>query len=198
MSDVGPRERRVAVVQVTQQQDNTWQYTGSDCVVIGPRQVTPEMVRQQAVRLIPTASVGLAPHGSSLVNIETVMWAGAPRVQQLPAVTLLGQQVSIRIVLDHVAWNYGDGSGDSDGPAGKRYDGKRDPCRERQCAQYFGHTYTRTGTVTVSATAYWRASFTVGGGAPVDIPGTVGGPTAQAQLVVKQARGVLVPNPGDN
>ena len=109
--------------------------------------------------------------------------------------TILGQRVSIRIVLDHVAWQFGDGGSDGDGPAGKAYDDKRDPCHEKNCADYYGHTYTRTGTVTVSARASWHASFTVGGGAPVDIPGTVDGPASTARIVIKQARGVLVDNP---
>ena len=63
------------------------------------------------------------------------------------------------------------------------------------CPDYFGHTYRGTGPVTVAATAYWQASFTVGRGGVVDIPGTVAGPTGTAELAVKQARSVLVPNP---
>ncbi|MEO9138612.1 MAG: hypothetical protein ABI345_06045 [Jatrophihabitans sp.] len=157
--------------------------------------ITAGLVREQAVRLIPTADVGLAPHGTTLVNIETVMWADAPRTRSLAPVTILGKQVVISLVLDHVAWEFGDGTADGNAPAGKAYDAERDPCTSKQCSRYYGHVYTRTGKVTVSATASWRASFTVDGGAAITIPGTIAGPRAQAQIAVKQARGVLVPNP---
>jgi hypothetical protein len=156
------------------------------------------MVRQQAERLVPTAAVGLAPHGTSLVNIETVMWADAPRNQTLPAVSILGRSVSIRLTLAGVSWDFGDGELDSSGPAGRPYDNTADPCRSRQCPQYFGHTYRHTGKVRVRATASWTASFTVDGGAPVDIPGAVTGPQSDEPLVIKQARAVLVPNPGEH
>jgi hypothetical protein len=49
--------------------------------------------------------------------------------------------------------------------------------------------------MTVTAQAGWVASFAVDGGPAVTIPGTVTGPVATAALQVKQARGVLVPNP---
>ena len=161
-------------------------------------QVTDEMVRAQAVRYIPTAAVGLAPHGSTLVNIETVMWAAAPEDQNLPAVTILGRRVQISLSFDHVNWTFGDGSSDGSGPAGKPYDAQGDPCRTRECADYFGHVYRTTGSKTVTATASWHISYTVDGGAVQDIAAPVDGPSSTADIVVKQARGVLVPNPGDN
>ena len=159
----------------------------------GRPQVTPQLVRQQVVRLVPTAAVGLAPHGTTLVNIETVMWADAPHQQNLAPVTILGQRVVISLTLDHVAWSFGDGASATSGP-GRAYSDS-DPCRARTCPQYFGHVYDVTGSRTVSATAYWQASFTVDGGASQDVPGAVPGPAASADVAVKQARGVLVPNP---
>lgn len=191
------RTKRAAVVNLDRAPNGDWQYAGNECVGNGPAGVTPELVRQQAVRLIPTATVGLAPRGTTLVNIETVMWADAPRQRELAPVTILGQRVVVRIVLDHVAWRFGDGETVANGPAGKAYSQKTDPCREKTCKDYFGHVYRKTGTVTVSAAATWHASFSVAGGGPVDIPGTVDGPASQANIVVKQARAVLVPNPGD-
>ncbi|MBE7195274.1 MAG: hypothetical protein INR66_22700 [Gordonia polyisoprenivorans] len=184
-------------MRVQQQADGNWQYADNDCVVVDPARVTAAMVRERAVRLIPKAAVGLAPHGTTLVNIETVMWADAPRHQALAPVTILGKRVVVSLVLEKVDWRFGDGKSENGGPAGKPYDDKHDPCKSRQCTQYFGHVYERTGKVTVAATATWHASFTVDGGATVDIPGTIDGPQATADIAVKQARGVLVPNPGD-
>ncbi|MEO9140369.1 MAG: hypothetical protein ABI345_15050, partial [Jatrophihabitans sp.] len=92
-----------AVIKVRQNPDGSWQYTASDCLTAAKPQVTVALVREQAVRLIPTADVGLAPHGTTLVNIETVMCADAPRTRSLAPVTILGKQVVISLVLDHVA-----------------------------------------------------------------------------------------------
>ena len=92
-------------------------------------------------------------------------------------------------------WSFGDGAGDSTGPAGKPYDAANHPCRTRHCTGYYTHEYRHTGAVRVTATASYTATFRVDGGAPVDIPGTVPGPQSAADLAVKQARGVLVPDP---
>ncbi len=152
------------------------------------------MVRAQAVRLIPGAAIGLAPHTTTLVNIDTIMWVAA-HAQTLPVVTILGRKVSIAITVAQVNWSFGDGAGDSDGPAGKAYDAVNHPCRTKHCAGYFTHEYRHTGRVHVTATASYTATFRVDGGAPIDIPGAVPGPQSAADLTVKQARSVLVPDP---
>lgn len=158
--------------------------------------VTAAAVRAQAIRLVPTAAIGVAPKNVSLVNVETVLWADAPPRQTLPSVTLLGQRVVITLELNSISWRFGDGQTDGAAPAGKAYDARNDPCKSRQCDQYYGHTYRRTGEVTISATANWRATFKVDGGAAQNA-GDVPGPSAATNLIVKQARGVLVPNPGE-
>jgi hypothetical protein len=63
------------------------------------------------------------------------------------------------------------------------------------CAHYYGHVYTTTGRVTITAQATWRASFRVEDSAAQQINGTIDGPRATAHIHAKQARGVLVPNP---
>ena len=155
------------------------------------------MVRDRAVRLIPTANVGLAPHDTSLINIQTIMWVGAPATQTLPPVTILGQRVTITLTLHHVDWEFGDHQNTRTNTAGKAYDNVHDPCRTATCPDYFGHTYRNPGSTTIHATATWTASFTVAGERATPIPGSVAGPTATTTLAVKQARSVLVPNPGE-
>ena len=152
------------------------------------------MVRARATRLIPRAAIGVAPEQATLVNIETVMWVDAPRRRTLPTVTILGRDVHITIRLAHVTWDFGDGRSRTTNSAGTPYDR---PCDTKMCPGYFGHVYRHTGRRQITATATWTASFTVGGGRPVAIPGTVAGPTAGADIHVKEARGVLVPNPGE-
>lgn len=187
------------MLEVTQQSDGRWTFDAFACDdrVMGAHLVTPAMAFAQAQRLVPVAAIGLAPHGTTLVNIETVMWADAPQTQTLPPVTLLGKRVVISLRLVAVEWDYGDGESNPDGPAGKKYDGVHDACRARLCPQYAGHVYRSTGPVIVTARGRWQAQFAVDGAKPVTVPGLVRGPRAQARLVVKQARGVLVANPGD-
>jgi hypothetical protein len=189
---------RTAELILRRQPDGSWRYGGWTCVVTGPPQVTAAMVRERVSRLIPAAAIGLAPEQTTLVNIETVMWVDAPRQRTLPAITILGRSVRITIRLAQVSWNFGDGERDTSPTAGKAYDGRTDPCDARLCPSYYGHLYVHTGMMQISATATWTATFTVGTGRPVTIPGTVTGPTATAPIHVKQARGVLVPNPGEH
>jgi len=182
-------------VQMIKQPDGSWRFNGATCQPTGPPQVSAAMVREQAVRLIPTAAVGVAPRTSTLVNIQTIMWVGAPETRTLAPVTILGQRVTIAITLDHVAWDYGDGDADTTTDPGKAYDSAGDPCATPMCADYFGHVYARTGAMTVAATVSWTATFRVGNGPVVPIPGTIDGPAGQSTVRVLQARGVLVPDP---
>jgi len=183
-------------IRVVKQADGSWSLTGSTCnAVAGPPQITPQMVWEQASRMIPPAAIGLAPHENTLVNIQTIMWVDTAAARNLPDVTILGQQVSIDIKIDHVDWDFGDTkSSTSDGP-GKAYDAHGDPCKDKQCPDYYGHTYTTTGDMTVTATVTWQATFRVGAGAVPPIPGTIPGPTTNAAILVREARSVLVPGP---
>ena len=142
-------------------------------LVYGPPQVTAALVRERVSRLIPDAAIGLAPERATLVNIETVMWVAAPKQRTLPTITILGRNVHITIRLAQVSWNFGDGERDTSPTAGKAYDQHRDPCDAKLCPSYYGHLYVHTGIVQISATATWTATFTVGTGRPVTIPGTV-------------------------
>jgi len=185
----------VAAIRIRKAANGTWQYSGSTCIRPARPVVTAALVRAQVVRLVPTAALGLAPDSVTLVNIQTVMWVDAPGAQNLPMVRILGQRVVIHLIADHVAYDFGDGRSDADGPVGKRYDGTGDPCRTRLCPDYYGHVYTVRGEKTVTATVYWRASFTVDGGPRQQVPGTVAGPASSATVRVREARAVLVPNP---
>ncbi|WP_375482400.1 hypothetical protein [uncultured Jatrophihabitans sp.] len=187
-----------AALQVQKQADGTWTLNGSTCTRPAKPVVTAAMVRDRVVRLIPSASLGLAPHDSTLVNIQTIMWVNAPKNRTLAPLTILGQRVTVTLTLDHVDWSFGDGQNTTTTSPGRAYDNAHHPCRTRTCPGYFGHVYTRSGSRTLHATASWTARFSVNGAAAVAIPGTVAGPTAASGLAVKQARSVLVPNPGQH
>jgi hypothetical protein len=153
------------------------------------------MARDEAEKLLPHPVIGSAPPGHvTLVNIETVLWIATAADRALGTVTLLGHRVDLRAHLQQVRWDFGDGSDETtDGP-GKAYT-NTDPCRTPQCPSYFGHTYLRTGKITIAADLTWAGEFRVDAGAWQAIPGTVAAAATDTAIHVKEARGVLVPNP---
>jgi hypothetical protein len=183
---------------LVRQLDGTWQYGGAACRQVGPAQVTAAMVREQIARLVPGAAIGTAPRRATLVNIQTIMWVDTSTRRTLAPVTILGRRVLVTLRFDHVDWDFGDEHSDSATTPGKPYDKTNDPCKAVECPSYYGHTYGATGPMTVTATASWVASFTVDSGRAVTLPGTVAGPVATAAVRVRQARGVLVPDPPDH
>ena len=187
-----------AAVKLVKLADGSWSFTGNACTPAGAAlpPVTADDVRQRLVRLVPGAAIGLAPSGATLVNIQTVVWVNAPRQRTLGPLTILGRRVDVTLTLDHVRYDFGDGSSAARPGPGTAYDRRTDPCRTALCPGYDGHVYRRPGPLTVTATVAWRARFAVDGGDPVPVPGTVSGPAAQADLLVREARGVLVPDPG--
>jgi hypothetical protein len=158
-------------------------------------QVTPEMARAQAEKLLPHPEIGTAPTGgATLVNIETVLWVKTDGDLTLGTVTLLGHRVTLRAHLERVHWNFGDESTDTVAGPGPPYT-HGNPCRTADCPNYFGHTYRRTGPVAIEAELTWTGQFQVDGGAWQDIPGIVTAPATSQPMRVKEARGVLVDNP---
>jgi hypothetical protein len=178
--------------------DGTWRLIGTDCLVQGARpQVTALLVMQQLRKLVPHPAIGVAPPGgATLVNIQTLLWAETPAEQSLGTVTLLGHRVALRVHVDRVDWDFGDGSTDTTDTPEPRYD-PADGCRTVTCPGYWGHVYRATGSTRVTATVTWSGRYRVDGGAWQDIPNTVTGPAATTDLVVRQARGILVPASSD-
>ena len=153
------------------------------------------MAHAEAQKLLPHPAIGTAPTGhATLVNIETVLWVATGPDRTLGTVTLLGHRVTLRAHLQQVHWDFGDQATDTTQSPGKPYS-HDDPCRTAQCPNYFGHTYLRTGAVTISAQLTWTGQFRVDGGAWQDIQGTVTAPATNQPIRVREARGVLVPNP---
>jgi hypothetical protein len=166
-----------------------------------PAQATPAPtladIREQALRLLPHVTIGSAWTDTALVNAEVVLWAATPTDRDLGAVIVVGKQVQLRVSFVRADWDFGDGATDSARDPGKPYDGTTDPCRTAQCPDYYGYTYRHTGTRTIQLRVTWHAQYALGGGW-TDIPGDLTGPVATHDVTVKQARGVLVANPGDH
>ena len=158
-------------------------------------QVTAEMARAEAEKLLPHPKIGTAPAGGvSLVNIETVLWVDTKPDLTLGTVTLLGYRVTLRAHLERVDWSFGDQSSETTSGPGKAYT-KDDPCTTAQCPDYFGHVYRNTGHLTIGAQLTWTGQFQVDGGAWQDIAGAVTAPAAGQPIHIREARGVLVDNP---
>jgi hypothetical protein len=138
---------------------------------------------------VPAATTG----PTTLVNIQTLLWADTPARRSLGRVIVVGQPVWLRIAFDHAVWNFGDGTTASPDTPGKAYDAAADPCRTVSCPDYFGHTFTRTGIMTVSVQIAWQASYSLDGQhyQPVD-DAPLTGPASTVTIHVRQARGVLV------
>ncbi len=194
-----PTDPRITTTATEQRNpDGTWQLIGTDCLVRSARpRVTALLVMQQVRKLVPHPAIGIAPPGgATLVNIQTLLWAETAPEQSLGAVRLLGHDVALRVRVVRVDWDFGDGSTDTTDSPEPKYN-PADGCRTVMCAGYWGHVYRSTGSMRVSATVTWSGRYRVDGGPWQDIPDTVTGPAASTDLVVRQARGVLVPAPSN-
>ncbi|MEP6599775.1 MAG: hypothetical protein ABJB98_10070 [Actinomycetota bacterium] len=209
-ADQLPKDPRTTTIgHLEQRPDKTWLLQGVTCDAIRGNAlpaVTPFMVYEQMVKLVPSPAVKAAPgKGTTLVNIQTIFWVDTPADRSLGAVSLLGHQVALRIHADHVAWDFGDGTTDSSGPVGTAYTAG-DNCTTAQCPGFYGHTYTATssaGAFSVTATTTWSGQYAIDGGAWQDVQSTIDGtntvtaPAISVTINVVQARGVLVPAPGE-
>jgi autotransporter-associated beta strand protein len=197
-ADQLPRRAVIDLVVVTTYPDGHSE-ADPECWVSASRSrrqlITGQMLRDEAERLLPHPAIGVAPPGhATLVNIETVFWADTRARRDLGTVTVLGQRVDLRAHVRSVDWHFGDGaSATTDGP-GRAYSAD-DPCDTAQCADYFGHTNTDTGTVTITAAITWTGEFRVARGAWQPIPGTVVAAATSTTIDVREARAILVPNP---
>lgn len=185
------------VTLVQQSEGAAWVVSTWNCHAGTARpQLTPWMVRDVLVRLVKPVAIASAPPPprAVLVNVQWIAWVPTEANRSLGTVTMLGTyRVSLRIHLDHVVWDFGDGArATTDGP-GLAYDPAR-PCHTRLCPEYLGHVYTRDGHFTAKATVTWTGQFSVDGGGWQDVPGdvTVNGPGLPVTIV--QARSELVPD----
>lgn len=194
-----PTDPRLTTEAVLQQQpDGTWTLHATVCTGhhggATTARVTPELAREQAVRLVPHPAIGTAPAGITLVNIQTVLWLDTTTDRSLGTVTLLGHRVDLAVSIDHVDWDFGDSATATTHGPGRTYDNTH-PCNTAQCPGYWGHTYANTGAVRITATTTWTGRFRVDHGPWRPITGTVTGPASTTSLTVRQARAVLVPDP---
>ena len=153
-------------------------------------------LRASVLRLLPEVAIGTTS-ANTLVNIQTILWADTAGTRSLGAPMVLGRAVHLRVTLDSAQWDFGDGQHDTSSTAGASYPSKGS-CATVQCPGYYGHTYRVTGVRTISLQVAWRAEFSLDGAHDAPIGDTaLPGPRSTTQVRVKEARGVLVPNPNN-
>jgi hypothetical protein len=188
------------VAIVRRWQDGHQDYLGANCAArSGTPRVTPVLARQATEKLVPRPGIGVAPPGGrTLVNVQTVLWAGTPADRDLGTVILLGTyRVSLRVHVQRVVWAFGDGATDTTDTPGQPYR-KGEHCGTINCPGHYGHVYTTTGRMTITSRVSWVGQYSVNGGAWQVIAGVVDGPPAATQVSVLEARGVLVSDPTPN
>ncbi|MFN2538541.1 MAG: hypothetical protein ABR549_10380 [Mycobacteriales bacterium] len=119
------------------------------------------------------------PNGSTLVNFQNGYWTDA-KTYALPRVQILGHRVVVTAKPERFDWYFGDGTTALNAGPGRR--GTTD----------VEHTYRDKGTVKPYVVITWSGTFTVDGGAALDVIGTATTTGDGTRLQVKEARAQLV------
>ncbi|MEJ7832192.1 MAG: hypothetical protein WKF79_04715 [Nocardioides sp.] len=143
--------------------------------------VTPGVVEQafREIPLPPSELVVQPPNGRTLVNFETNFYTETEEFTR--TLTLLGQQVELRIWPAEFGWRFGDGEELWTTEAGAPY-----PDLE------VTHNYQEKGDVSPKVDTTYAAEFRVNGGPWQPVPGTVTIPGAPVGLEVVEASPLLV------
>ena len=155
------------------------------CGVLTADSETPILTRQMvgaAFQRLPLPAADLViqpPNGRTLVNFDTNFYTEQGEFNR--TVTLLGQQVELRIWPERFVWRFGDGQVRETSSPGSPY-----PNLE------ITHSYRRKGKVEPSVDTTYAAQFRVAEGPWQDVDGTVTIVGSPQQLRVVTARPVLV------
>jgi hypothetical protein len=119
--------------------DGTWLFLNTYCAgPPGPPVLDPQAIREQILSLLPVVAIGASSAPFTLVNLETITWADTAKERPLGPITVVGQQVWIKLTYDHATWNYGDGTTENRKTPGNAYPSKG-KCSSKLCASYDGH-----------------------------------------------------------
>ncbi|MFG1814314.1 PKD domain-containing protein [Kribbella sp. NPDC049174] len=146
-----------------------------------PQDVTWEQILAQwRVVLFPQLVVHVQPTGRTLVNYDTIVYTDDNGVT-VRTVTLLGFPVVVRATPVRYTWNFGDGTTVTTESPGSPF-----PAKE------ITHKYLKRGSVSLTVTAHYAASFDVAGTGPQYVDGTIPVTGPATPLQVREAVPVLV------
>ncbi|WP_439681841.1 ATP/GTP-binding protein [Embleya sp. MST-111070] len=110
----------------------------------------------------PTVHLTPGPGKTGLVGLPTWLWVDATPTSWGPTsatAAVPGLSVTATATVDHITWTMGDGATVTCTTPGTPYT----PNRGAQPSPDCGHTYTRPGIHTVTATTHWTITWTGGG-----------------------------------
>lgn len=146
----------------------------------------PALVLQEFRRVpLPAPQLSIQPpNGKTLIGLETIFSTRAEPFTR--TLTLLGQQVTLRIKPSSFLWHHGDSTSQTTDSAGKPWNHD-----EPDIDGYLTHIYEHTGEVRPSVEVTWSAEYRVGGGAWQPVNGTVTRAGAPVPLQVLEGQPVL-------
>ncbi|MCA0146186.1 hypothetical protein [Blastococcus sp. LR1] len=154
-----------------------------DVTALNPPPSPDEVFRFFQTLPLPQLATRQQPPGDALVGLPVIFFTDSPTTQTF-TVDIRGFTVTITAGATAFTWHTGDGT---------------DLTTTDPGAPYPDHTVThdyRSGTYTASLTTTWGATFSVDGGASVEVPGTTTTEGPPVTFDVLQARSVLT-NPFD-
>jgi hypothetical protein len=164
--------------------DPTSEISGCDSGPVGP---SLESLVQRAFHEVPLPAPVLdiqPPKGKTLIGLETIFSTSAPSFTR--NLTLLGQQVELRIEASSFTWHHGDQTTQSTTWAGM-------PWREGlSIDRYITHVYEHTGAVQPTVAVTWSAEYRVNDGPWQPVNGTVTRAGAPEDLQIVEAEPHLV------
>jgi hypothetical protein len=181
----------------TENTAGTWIQGNITCTATtgAPPAVDQAAIHDAFTKLVPKPTIGTAPpNGNTLVNIQTILWINTPTTVNLGTTPLAGHQVTLTASVQSVTWNFGDHHTDTTKTPGRPFL-DNDHCYTTLCPDYYGHIYTTTGTMTITATTTWTGRYNIDGGPFLPITGTATSTPQTTTATVKQSEAILVPNP---
>jgi hypothetical protein len=157
-----------------------WTLVGNECrgpqdPTTTPPVVTETMVVDAAYAAAPKPSAMVQPGTRSYVNIPNNYYADAQ--DQTVTVNVLGNDIAVTFVVEDVTWAFGDGA------TGTGV-GRKDA--EVGAADAVEHSYSRSGSYTITASTTLGVRFTLPNGQAVNTPGAITMDSAPVTLPVSE------------
>lgn len=147
----------------------------------GPVQITVADIRDEAQKAAPVPVVNVEPENRSYVNLPTNVFADDEGAVEV-TVQLLGQPIALSFEPTAWVWDFGDGgSGSGQGIEGARV-GQ---------AGAVEHEYRRSGDASITLTRTYAVTFTVPGGQPTPLPGTINAASEPYPLEIREIQATV-------